>query len=269
MDSNVSLNGQDPQSHLQKGSFHQDSFCGGSQPELSESVLNLLEIMSHDIRSSLLSMLATLKLLNRGYYGKMEDEVAGKIKELLSGITRLTGISEEYVERTFAMKDEFESESECFHPIQDVLNPVLEELSPELKNRRIEINRTPQSSLPANTLLRGNKIWLKTIFRNLIQNAIKHSAKGSTIAIGFEQRGSQCQLNVYNDGSPIPEQWRDKLFMKFGCIGDASEKEGSDEGMGLGLYLIKKIIERQGGEIWYEAKEHGSNFVFTLPTGDS
>ena len=38
-------------------------------------------------------------------------------------------------------------------------------------------------------------------------------------------------------------------------------------GLGIGLYLIKRIIQRLGGAIWYEAKEHGSNFVFTLPIG--
>jgi signal transduction histidine kinase len=76
-------------------------------------------------------------------------------------------------------------------------------------------------------------------------------------------------LNVYNDGNPIPEQWRDRLFSKFGCIADSAERDANDEGLGLGLYLIKKIIQRQGGEIWYEAKEHGSNFVFTLPVDDA
>jgi signal transduction histidine kinase len=245
------------------------SLSEGLKPEPDESILNLLKIMSHDIRSSLLSMLATLKLLNRGYYGEMNDEVARKINELLSSVTRLTGISEEYVGRTFTMNEEFESDSESLHPIQNILSPVLEELSQELKDRRIEIDRQLRSFLAKNTLLKGNKIWLKTIFRNLIRNAIKYSAKGCTIAIGFENRGSQCRVNVYNDGNPIPEPCRDRLFTKFGCIENSAERDGKDEGMGLGLYLIKKIIQRQGGEIWYEAKEHGSNFVFTLPTGDS
>ena len=167
------------------------------------------------------------------------------------------------------MEEEFESEAECLYSIQDILKPVLEELSLEIKDRRIEMDRQLQPFFTDKTFLKGNKIWLKTIFRNLIRNAIKYSEEGSTIAIGFQRRGSYCQLNFYNDGNPIPEQWRDRLFTKFGCIAEAAERNGSDEGMGLGLYLTKKIIQKQGGDIWYEAKEHGSNFVFTLPTGAS
>jgi light-regulated signal transduction histidine kinase (bacteriophytochrome) len=57
-----------------------------------EDTVNLLKTMSHNIRGSLVSMVATLKLLNRGYYGKMDEDVANKIKELLSNATRLTEI---------------------------------------------------------------------------------------------------------------------------------------------------------------------------------
>jgi signal transduction histidine kinase len=72
-------------------------------------------------------------------------------------------------------------------------------------------------------------------------------------------------LNVYNTGKPIPEEYRQGLFEKFtGNRNDRNGKEKAD-GTGLGLYLIKKVIQKLGGEIWYEAKEDGSNFVFTLP----
>ena len=264
----ISLAGGDSQSLHEMGRFR-DSGSEELKPEPDENILTLLKIMSHDVRTSLLSMLATLKLLNRGYYGKMDEEVAQKIKELLSSTTHLTGIAEEYVGRTFAMNEEFEGEPGPLHLIHNVLTPVLEELSQELKDRRIQIDNQLKSFFTDKSFVMGNKIWVKTIFRNLIRNAIKHSEKGSTIAIGFENRGSCCQLNVYNDGNPIPEQRRDKLFSKFGCMGDSAERDANDEGLGLGLYLIKKIIQRQGGEIWYEAKEHGSNFVFTLPVDDA
>jgi len=103
----ISLAGGDSQSLHEMGSF-QDSTSEGLKPEPDENILNLLKTMSHDIRSSLLSMLATLKLLNRGYYGKMDEEVANKIKELLSSATRLTGIAEEWLGRTFAVNEKVE-----------------------------------------------------------------------------------------------------------------------------------------------------------------
>jgi light-regulated signal transduction histidine kinase (bacteriophytochrome) len=101
------LTGADSQSLHEMGPF-QDSASEGLKPEPDENILNLLKIMSHDIRSSLLSMLATLKLLNRGYYGRMDEEVANKIKDLLSSATRLTEIAEACLGGTFVGEVEVE-----------------------------------------------------------------------------------------------------------------------------------------------------------------
>ena len=68
---------------------------------------------------------------------------------------------------------------------------------------------------------------------------------------------------MYNSGKPVPEKCRPKLFTKFSRIEE--NNNGNSNGTGLGLYLVKKIIQKHGGDIWYEAKENGSNFVFTLP----
>jgi len=103
----LSAAGGDSQSPYEMIPF-QDSASEGLKPEPEENILSLVKIMSHDLRTSLFSMLATLKLLNRGYYGKMDEEVAHKIKELLSNATRLTGIVEECLTGTFAGNEEVE-----------------------------------------------------------------------------------------------------------------------------------------------------------------
>ncbi len=77
---------------LQEMSLFPDSTSEALKCGPDENILNLLKIISHDIRGPLVSMVATLKLLNRGYYGKMDEDVANKIKELLSNATRLTEI---------------------------------------------------------------------------------------------------------------------------------------------------------------------------------
>jgi light-regulated signal transduction histidine kinase (bacteriophytochrome) len=98
----TSLTGENSQSLREMGPLR-DSAPEGPKTEPDEDILKLLTILSHDIRSSLLSMLATLKLLNRGYYGKMDEEAAQKIKDLLSNATRLSGIAEECLGRIFAV----------------------------------------------------------------------------------------------------------------------------------------------------------------------
>ena len=103
----IPLGGGDSQNPQPSGPL-QDWPPEGLKPDSEETVLHLLKVMSHDIRSSLLSMLATLKLLNRGYYGKMDEEAAHKIRDLLSGATRLTGIVDACLGGTFAGKEDGE-----------------------------------------------------------------------------------------------------------------------------------------------------------------
>lgn len=237
------------------------------KPNLDEGVLNMVRIMSHDIRGSLVSMSATLKLLSRGYYGKMDDEVANHLKDLLSKTVSLIGITEEYLGRTFSFNDSLETVGESLDLRQDIINPVLEELSEEIKDRHLFIENDLGSISTNQIPIKGNKIWLKTVFRNLLKNAIKYGDKGSTIAIGFKNHGSYCWLNVFNSGKPIAEEYRGKLFTKFVRFGNNGNVNGISDGMGLGLYLTKTIVQKLGGDIWYEAKENGSNFVLSLPIG--
>lgn len=104
----TSLASKDSKSFQEVGPFREPT-PDGPTTEPEEDMLKVLTIMSHDIRSSLLSMLGTLKLLNRGYYGKMDEEAAQKIKELLSNATRLSGVAEECLGKAFAVLEGLET----------------------------------------------------------------------------------------------------------------------------------------------------------------
>jgi signal transduction histidine kinase len=240
------------------------------QPEsfdlsLNEKMLNMVKALSHDVRGSLLSISATLKLLSRGYYGKMDEAVVHRIKELFSKTSGLIGMTEEYLGRSFSVNNDLNAEVRSLDLMKDVLVPVLKELSSELKGHHLMIDHRLHAMSNKPVSIRTNGIWLKMVFRNLLRNAVKYGDKEGMITIGFEDRGSCYRLNVYNSGRPIPEEYRKRLFTKL--MGSLNGQNGKEEagGTGLGLYLINNVIQKLGGEIWYEAKENGSNFVFTLP----
>ena len=236
---------------------------------LNEKILNMVKAMSHDVRGSLLSVSATLKLLSRGYYGKMDEAVVQRIKELFSKTSGLIGITEEYLSRSFSVNGELETEAESLDLMKDILIPVLKELSPELKGHHLLIDHRLHAMSNKLIPIRTNRIWLKMVFRNLLKNAIRYGDKEGMIALGFEDQGSSYQLNVYNSGKPIPEEYQKKLFTKFMGNGNGGNGNEVVGGTGLGLYLVKKVIKKLGGEIWYEAKENGSNFAFTLPSSSA
>jgi signal transduction histidine kinase len=236
------------------------------EQSLNEKIHNIMEVMSHDIRGSLVSISATLKLLSRGHYGKMDEEVLNRIEELSSKITGLIGITEEYLATRFSAKDNLETKGEASDLMRDILIPVLKEFSQELRGHHLFIDHGLRAMSSRRVPLQTNRFLLKMVFRNLLRNAIRYGDERRLIALGFEDQGSLYQLNVYNSGKAIPEEYRDKLFTTVMEIGNRDNGKDGTSGTGLGLYLAKKVIQKLGGHIWYEAREDGSNFIFTLPT---
>jgi len=233
------------------------------EQSFDEKILNKAEFMSHDIRGPLISISDTLKLLSRGHYGNMDEEVLNGINELSSKITGLIGLTEEYLLRSFSTNDDSVTDREALDLMRDILIPVLKEFSPELRGHHLVIDHSLHAMSSKPISLETNRVLLKMVFRNLLKNAIKYGDERGVIALGFEDHGSSYQLNVYNSGNPIPEEYRNRLFRQFTGIGN---RNNGKDGTGLGLYLTKKVIQKLGGCIWYEAREGGSNFVFTLPT---
>lgn len=256
--------------YIEKVKLHQKNprfdHCG---PEANEKILNMVRMMAHDVRGSLLSVSATLKLLTRGHFGKMDEEAASRVKELFLKISGLIGMTEEYLARSFSVDDDPETKEDRLDLRKHILIPVLKELSSELKGRQLLIDHRLHAMSNKPISIRISRVWLKMVFRNLLKNAIKFGDPGGMIAVGFKDQGSFYQFNVYNSGSPVPESFRERLFTNVWEDGNHGDGRGEGQGAGLGLYLVKKAIRRLGGEIWYEAKDKGSNFTFTLPSETS
>lgn len=256
--------------YIEKVKAHQNNLSpGGCEPGSNENILQMVKMMSHDVRGSLLSISATLKLLSRGYFGKMDDGAMNKVKELFSKTSGLIGMTEEYLGRSFSVNDDVDAKQDTLDLMKHILIPVLKELSSELKGHRLLIDHRLHAMSNRPICIRASRVWLKMIFRNLLKNALKFGDPRGMIAIGFEDQGSSYRFNVYNTGNPIPEAYRKKLFTNFWENGNHGMNREGSNGTGLGLYLIKKVIEKLGGEIWYEAKEKGSTFSFTLPSGST
>ncbi len=151
--------------------------------------------------------------------------------------------------------------------LDSIIQNVLEELAPETKNRDIEFILHPMPDTEADAVL------TKEIFANLIGNAVKFTRKvphavieiGTTTSkpeypCGEETRPRQC-FYVRDNGVGFNMNYYDKLFNMFQRLHSAQEYEGT----GVGLALVKRIINKHGGSIWAESEiGKGTTFYFTL-----
>src|SRR5690606_19608767 len=111
--------------------------------------------------------------------------------------------------------------------------------------------------LPTFTTFRGP---LEQVLRNLIGNAVKHHpGPAGRITVSAEATGEHWQFAVADNGAGIPEQYRERIYQMFQTLQPRDEVEGS----GMGLAIVSRVVEWQGGRIWHEAVDagHGTGTV--------
>lgn len=116
---------------------------------------------------------------------------------------------------------------------------------------------------PQMPTIRAERLLLQQVFANLIGNAIKHHrGEAPHVRVGWERAGNLHRFAISDNGPGIAPQYHQRIFGIFQTLAPRDEVEGS----GLGLALVKKIVERQGGTIWLESEEgQGATFFFTWP----
>ncbi|MBL0226545.1 MAG: HAMP domain-containing histidine kinase [Geobacteraceae bacterium] len=142
--------------------------------------------------------------------------------------------------------------------LREILDGVLGDLAGVINERRVDIH-LPDTDL----MLYGDRLRLSQIWQNLIENAIKYSLDGTQplIELGLQQENGETVFCVRDTGIGIDPQYHHKVFGIF------EKLDPKSSGVGLGLPMIQRIVEKYGGTIWVESAGtgRGSCFRFTLP----
>jgi signal transduction histidine kinase len=100
---------------------------------------------------------------------------------------------------------------------------------------------------------------LRIVFQNFLSNAIKYTSDHGKIKVALKSDESNITFSVANNGKPIPEADQPRIFTKMFRASNAQELD--PDGNGLGLYVVKEIVENAGGKIWFTSK-NGEDTVF-------
>ncbi|HZI24623.1 MAG TPA: sensor histidine kinase [Chryseolinea sp.] len=216
----------------------------------------LLSVVSHDIRGPLGSLHLALNLVKSGSLSAAEFQ---KVSEDLEA--RLTHTTE-FIDNLLQWA-KLQMRGETFEPDRLDLSKLAEEsvrlLEPECAQKNIRLQNHFQGSFEAFADLN----MVRSVFRNLLTNAIKFTKPNGTISLGAYQVDRKIIVSVADSGVGIPEKNRSKLFTISSVATQGTKQE---KGTGLGLLLCKEFVEKNGGTIWFETQEgKGTTFYFSLP----
>ena len=202
----------------------------------------VLANITHEFRTPLTAQLASIELL-RDRLGELKPEEARDlVMSLERGTLRLTQLIDNLLEsvRIDAGHDSIRRQQVA---IDEVVDEAVDLAAPLLALREQKLTVDLPYPLPA---VSGDAPRLVQVLVNLLANANKFAPAGSTIGIGGEVRDSSIVLWVEDEGPGLPPEAGDRLFERF--LRSAGE-EPRESGMGLGLFIVKSIVERHGGRV--------------------
>jgi two-component system phosphate regulon sensor histidine kinase PhoR len=133
--------------------------------------------------------------------------------------------------------------------------------SQEAEKKEITVEYQIDEDLPQ---ILGDEKELDMAFSHLISNAIKFNEKGGKVSLEIQGMGDRIVMNVSDTGAGIPEKKLPKIFDRFYQVDGSTTRK--HEGIGIGLYLVKNILEKHSGSIWVESEVgSGSKFISVLP----
>ena len=235
---------------------------------------DFLSMVSHEIRTPLSAILGFTELIT----GKIEKTILpnmdvkdGKIQKAAEKIRRDLSIILSEGDRLSTLVNDLLNLSKIESGKMDWRNEILNAAEPIgqamsvarplIEKAGLAVNVNIEADLPK---ISGDRDMLTQVLINLLSNAVKFTREGG-ITVCAKNSGSGILISVEDTGAGIGEDHLNRVFERFYKSENRAEKERND-GIGLGLYICKQIIEKHGGKIWAESQlGKGSTFYFTLP----
>jgi signal transduction histidine kinase/type II secretory pathway pseudopilin PulG len=220
---------------------------------------SVLGNISHEFRTPLAALLASIELLRDGLNGMPPEAQRELLANVERGVLRLMRLIDNLLESVRIEAGQYSIRQQPVD-LPDVIADARDLIEPLLRQRHMTLE-LDDSGLGGS--VRGDAQRLGQVFVNLIANAAKFAPEGSTIRVGGRGDGAQIEVWVEDEGPGVHEGSSALIFERFQR---GAETEPDAPGLGLGLWIVKSIIERHGGGVRMErTAERRTRFILRLP----
>ncbi len=209
----------------------------------------------HDLKSPSVALHGLVRLLQKNYGHLLDERGAGYCEQILNASRQIGALVEAINLYIFTKETQPTAENVS---LSQILQMIREEFSFRLEQRGVHWKVA--EDLPQ---IRGDRLSLMRVFRNLVDNALKYGGKGlSSIRVEYASEPDFHILSVMDDGAGIDEEDSQRIFDLFERRVKVGEK--GVEGTGLGLAIVREIAEKHGGRVWVETNPGGTTFNVSL-----
>lgn len=217
-----------------------------------------ISLVSHELRTPLTSIKGAARTLLRHYSALDEGTRQELLRDVDEESDRLYRLVENLLDFSRAEAGVIRLATEPVH-----LGKLAARVVDEVRNRAAGLQF--RLSFPADLpLAEADPLRVEQVLRNLLDNAVKYSARGGEVELAGAVVGSRLVVSVRDQGMGIAPAEQEKVFERFQRAAGADG--GRAQGVGLGLAICRRLVEAHGGRIWLESEPgEGSTFFFTLP----
>ena len=220
---------------------------------------SILANISHEFRTPLAAQLASLELLQENLQEMPREQVEELVASLRRGSLKLTRLIDNLLESVRIESGQLAIRRQDVR-VADVVEEAHELVASLFAQRGQALKIDVPDDLPA---LVGDGPRLVQVFVNLLANANKYAPEGSSVRVTARREGGEVIATVDDEGPGIADDERGSIFERFYRAADA---EPEPRGLGLGLWIVKSIVERHGGRVAAARTDEGfTRFVVALP----
>lgn len=230
------------------------------EKQIDQAKTEFVSLASHQLRTPLSAINWYAEMLLNGDAGRLKSEQANYVQEIYRGNQRMVDLVNALLNVSRLELGTFMVEP-TICDIRQIANEAIDEIDHKMYEKKIKFTKKYDKKIKEMSL---DKKLTMIIFQNLLSNATKYTPAKGKIELAAKIEGKKLLITVSDNGMGIPKVQQDKIFSKLFRADNVRKTD--TEGTGLGLYIIKSIVENVGGKIWFESEEDkGTTFFVTIP----
>jgi len=227
---------------------------------ISKRKTDFVSSVSHELRTPLTSIKGYASILLAEKLGQLPPEVKERLEKINRHSDELTYMINDLLDIAHIESGKVIMKRQPL-ALKSIIEKILDLFSLQLKEKQINIQLNITDS-PQNIFADVSQI--QRVFINLVSNAMKFTPPQGKITITTKNLAGQAQVDIADSGCGIPEEAQGHIFEEFYRVDNSINQQL--KGSGLGLSLVKQIVQAHDGKIWFKSKENqGTTFSFTLP----